>query len=95
MLVLWFKKLWFSRYPSHARMWVAPIRSGLVDQKKIDYDRAMDDWSHFVNETKTFYGVDMGSLTKPFMDEQKKYYLQVDAISFSFMQTVWFIIIIS
>ncbi|TMW96398.1 protein arginine N-methyltransferase PRMT10 [Solanum lycopersicum] len=63
-------------YPSHARMWVAPIRSGLVDQKKIDYDRAMDDWSHFVNETKTFYGVDMGSLTKPFTDEQRKYYLQ-------------------
>ncbi|XVE92712.1 hypothetical protein REPUB_Repub01dG0123200 [Reevesia pubescens] len=30
-------------YSSHARMWVAPMRSGLVDQKKNNYEGTMDD----------------------------------------------------
>lgn len=63
-------------YPSHARMWVAPIRSGLGDQKQHDYEGAMDDWYSFLKETKTYYGVDMSVLTRPFSEEQKKYYLQ-------------------
>ncbi|KAB1209024.1 Protein arginine N-methyltransferase PRMT10 [Morella rubra] len=63
-------------YPSHARMWVAPIRSGLTDQKLNDYEETMDDWYNFMNDTKTNYGVDMSVLTKPFSEEQKKYYLQ-------------------
>lgn len=37
----------------------------------------MDDWYNFMNDTKTNYGVDMSVLTKPFSEEQKKYYLQV------------------
>lgn len=56
---------------------MSPIRSGLVDQKMRDYDGAMADWSGFIKETEAFYGVDMSALTKPFDDEQKKYYLQV------------------
>ncbi|XP_021895227.1 protein arginine N-methyltransferase PRMT10 [Carica papaya] len=63
-------------YPSHARMWLAPIRSGLVDQKKNDYEGAMEDWYNFLSDTKTYYGVDMSALTKSFSDEQEKYYLQ-------------------
>lgn len=63
-------------YPSHARMWLAPIRSALGDQKCSDYEASMDDWHCFMNETKTYYGVDMSVLTKPFSEEQKKYYLQ-------------------
>ncbi|XP_042061946.1 protein arginine N-methyltransferase PRMT10-like [Salvia splendens] len=63
-------------YPSHARMWISPIRSGLGDQKMRDYDGAMEDWSGFVKETEACYGVDMSALTKPFEEEQKKYYLQ-------------------
>ncbi|XP_044470977.1 protein arginine N-methyltransferase PRMT10-like [Mangifera indica] len=63
-------------YPSHARMWMAPIRSGLGDQKRNDYEGSMDDWYSFVHDTKTSYGVDMNVLTKPFSEEQKKYYLQ-------------------
>ncbi|KAH6803218.1 protein arginine methyltransferase 10 [Perilla frutescens var. frutescens] len=63
-------------YPSHARIWMSPIRSGLVDQKIRDYDGAMEDWHSFINDTKSFYGVDMSALTKPFDGEQKKYYLQ-------------------
>ncbi|KAA8535047.1 hypothetical protein F0562_030050 [Nyssa sinensis] len=63
-------------YPSHARMWLAPIRSGLGDQKTSDYEGAMDDWFCFLNETKTYYGVDMSVLTMPYSEEQRKYYLQ-------------------
>lgn len=63
-------------YPSHARMWVAPVRSRLVDQKMNDYDAAMEDWCSFVDETKHSYGVDMSVLTGPFTEEQKKYYQQ-------------------
>ncbi|RZC92003.1 hypothetical protein C5167_027892 [Papaver somniferum] len=63
-------------YPSHARMWVAPIRSGLGDQKMSDFEACMGDWSNFLKETKTYYGVDMSVLTNSFGAEQKKYYLQ-------------------
>ncbi|KAM0974532.1 hypothetical protein EV1_017484 [Malus domestica] len=63
-------------YPSHATMWVAPIRTGLGDQKSNDYESSMDDWERFTDETKNYYGVDMSVLTKPFSQEQKKYYLQ-------------------
>ncbi|KAL6578381.1 Protein arginine N-methyltransferase prmt10 [Orobanche minor] len=63
-------------YPSHARIWMAPIKSGLVDQKMRDYEGAMQDWHGFIKETKAYYGVDMSTLTRPFNEEQKKYYLQ-------------------
>ncbi|XVF88425.1 hypothetical protein PTKIN_Ptkin19aG0050200 [Pterospermum kingtungense] len=63
-------------YPSHARMWVAPIRSGLVDHKKKDYEETMDDWYAFLENTKDYYGVDMSVLTRPFSEEQEKYYLE-------------------
>ena len=42
-----------------------------------DFDGTIDDWYNFVDETKTYYGVDMSIFTKPFTDEQRKYYLQV------------------
>lgn len=63
-------------YPSHARMWVAPIRTGLADKKNDDFRGTMDDWYCFLNETKNCYGVDMSSLTKPFKEEQSRFYLQ-------------------
>ncbi|KAM7509421.1 hypothetical protein LguiA_019874 [Lonicera macranthoides] len=63
-------------YPSRARMWLAPIRSGLGDKKMNDYEGSMDDWRYFLNETKNYYGVDMSCLTKPYSEEQKKYYLR-------------------
>ncbi|CAJ1975447.1 unnamed protein product [Sphenostylis stenocarpa] len=66
-------------YPSHARMWMAPIRTGIGDHKLAEYASTMDEWHAFVDETKTYYGVDMGSLTKPFSEEQRKYYLQASS----------------
>lgn len=58
-------------------MWVAPIRSGQGEQKKGDFESSMSDWYNFVDDTQKSYGVDMGVLSKPFAEEQKKYYLQV------------------
>ncbi|KAL9993250.1 putative methyltransferase [Helianthus debilis subsp. tardiflorus] len=63
-------------YPSHARMWLAPIRTEVADQKLNEYEGCMNDWHGFVTETKSCYGVDMSVLTKSFSEEQKKYYLQ-------------------
>ncbi|KAF7806356.1 protein arginine N-methyltransferase PRMT10 [Senna tora] len=48
-------------YPSHARMWIAPVKTGLLDHKVGDYHSAMDDWYNFVDDTKTYYGVDMNT----------------------------------
>ncbi|KAH7446750.1 hypothetical protein KP509_01G072300 [Ceratopteris richardii] len=63
-------------YPSHARMWVAPIRSGLGTAKLQEYEDVMADWDNFVADTDDMYGVDMSKLTNAFEEEQKKYYLQ-------------------
>ena len=53
-------------------MFLAPIRTGLGDQKMRDYEGSMDDWFGFMDETETYYWVDMSVLTKPFSEEQKK-----------------------
>ena len=37
-----------------------------------DYEGSMDDWFGFMDETETYYWVDMSVLTKPFSEEQKK-----------------------
>lgn len=58
-------------------MWMAPIRSAIVDQKLNQYEGAMDDWYCFLEDTRSFYGVDMSVLTRPFDEEQKRYYLHV------------------
>ncbi|TVU12692.1 hypothetical protein EJB05_46346 [Eragrostis curvula] len=63
-------------YPSHARMWLAPIRTGLGDKKMEDLDIAMDDWGQFVGETQAYYGVNMNALTKAYRAEHEKYYLK-------------------
>lgn len=65
------------RYPSHAQMWMVPIRSGLGDQKENDLESAMSDWDNFVEDTESYYGVNMNVLTKPFREEHEKYYLKV------------------
>ncbi|KAG1330095.1 protein arginine N-methyltransferase PRMT10 [Cocos nucifera] len=63
-------------YPSHARMWIAPIRSSLGDQKMNDLECAMNDWYNFAEVTETHYGVNMNALTKPYHEEHEKYYLK-------------------
>ncbi|XP_024383890.1 protein arginine N-methyltransferase PRMT10 [Physcomitrium patens] len=63
-------------YPSHARMWLAPMQTNLGERKMQEYQHAMDDWSRFTQETLDQYGVDMGVLNTPYRAEQQKYFLQ-------------------
>uniref|UniRef100_A0ACD6A500 Uncharacterized protein n=1 Tax=Avena sativa TaxID=4498 RepID=A0ACD6A500_AVESA len=63
-------------YPSHARMWLAPIQSGLGDKKMEDFDMAMNDWNLFVEDTQSYYGVNMNALTKAYRAEHEKFYLK-------------------
>uniref|UniRef100_A0A7N0ZTV5 Protein arginine N-methyltransferase PRMT10 n=1 Tax=Kalanchoe fedtschenkoi TaxID=63787 RepID=A0A7N0ZTV5_KALFE len=63
-------------YPSHARMWMAPIVSGLVDQKLDEYEGSMEDWYYFADEMQNDYGVNMNILSDAYSEEQRKYFLQ-------------------
>ncbi|KAJ7299895.1 hypothetical protein O6H91_10G013300 [Diphasiastrum complanatum] len=63
-------------YPSNARMWLAPIASHVGEQKNQEFQNAMVDWDYFNQEMNDEYGVDMSVLTTPFLEEQRKYYLQ-------------------
>ncbi|WZZ72441.1 hypothetical protein YC2023_083811 [Brassica napus] len=53
-------------YPSHARMWFAPIKSNMADPKKNDLDGAIADWDNFSDEIKTYYGIDLERFNKYF-----------------------------
>ena len=61
-------------------MWLAPIQSGLGDKKMEDFDVAMNDWNLFVNDTQSYYGVNMNALTKAYRAEHEKFYLKVSLI---------------
>lgn len=63
-------------YPSHARMWLAPMQTSLGERKIQEYQHAMNDWSRFTQETSDQYGVDMRVLNDPYREEQRKYFLQ-------------------
>ncbi|XP_039123404.1 protein arginine N-methyltransferase PRMT10-like [Dioscorea cayenensis subsp. rotundata] len=63
-------------YPSHARMWIGPIRSGLSKQQWNEFENAMSHWHDFANEMKSQYGVDMNVLLKPYREENERYHLK-------------------
>ena len=66
-----------SRYPSHARMWLAPIRTGLGEQKSSDFHHSMAEWHRFCEETRGRFGVSMNCLSREYEEEQHKFFLQV------------------
>lgn len=63
-------------YPSHARMFLAPIRSHVSHQRNADFQAAMEGWAEFLREMRNYYNVDMDCLSESFRQEQKDYYLQ-------------------
>eukprot|EP00897_Mesotaenium_endlicherianum_P007065 jgi/Mesen1/6387/ME000329S05556 len=63
-------------YPSHARMWLAPMRSNLNEQKRHDFENSVRDWSAFEQDTKYHFQVDMSVLTDAYETEQRKFFLQ-------------------
>lgn len=65
-----------SLYPSHARMFLAPMRTSAAHKKHNDFLDSMDGWSEFTQETADTYGVDLSCLTRDFEQEQRGYFLQ-------------------
>ena len=65
-----------SLYPSHARLFMAPVRSQLPSQRHEEFSNAMHGWSHFLNDMRDYYEVEMESLTENFRKEQYEYYCQ-------------------
>ena len=61
-------------YPSHARMFLAPIVEVGTAHGDRDYENAMADWNGFIDETAAAYGVDYSCLTSSFEREQRQYY---------------------
>jgi len=66
-------------YPSHARMYLSPVRSQLARQRLHDFQGSMEGWADFVQDIKQYYGVKMDSLSNHYHNEQKDYYLQTSA----------------
>lgn len=63
-----------SLFPSHANMYLVPIRSQVPYQKQAEYQGAMSQWHAFVNEMYSYYRVDLHCLSQDFEKEQRDYY---------------------
>ncbi|KAK2080046.1 hypothetical protein QBZ16_002442 [Prototheca wickerhamii] len=66
-------------YPSHARMFLAPITTPLTERRTQELEGSVAGWDEFAGEMKRYYGVDMGSLTESFEDEQRDYFARTAA----------------
>jgi protein arginine N-methyltransferase 1 len=66
-------------YPSHARMYFAPIRTNSTAKRVEDYESSKENWEYFNSDMKAFYGVDLGSLTEDFDKEQRDYFINSTA----------------
>lgn len=82
---------WDIRYPSHARMWIAPMQTTVGERKLQEYQHSMGDWSRFIQETSDQYGVDMRVLTDPYREEQRKYFLQARDLEIGFFNLLFFL----
>lgn len=61
-------------YPSHARMFMAPIRTNLTSQRNHAFINAMENWGDFLHDMKSYYNVDLECLSEDFRKEQIDYY---------------------
>ena len=66
-------------FPSHAKMYLAPIRTQTTEQKQMDYEDSCAGWDEFVDATRNNYGVDMSALTETFEQEQREFFLNTSA----------------
>ncbi|GFR40027.1 hypothetical protein Agub_g562 [Astrephomene gubernaculifera] len=62
-------------YPSHAAIYLAPIRSNLVNQRTSEFQNSMEGWAEFLQEMRHYYQVNLDCLSDPYRSEQKDYYL--------------------
>ena len=63
-------------FPSHANVYLAPIRWGTHERQSDQHDDAIEDWYGFVDETKALYDLDLNCLNEQFEEETKEYFLQ-------------------
>lgn len=63
-------------YPSHCKMFVAPMRHANAARRTQDLAGSLDVWKGFVETTTNQYGVDLSCLSREFEKEQQSYYLQ-------------------
>lgn len=61
-------------YPSHARMYMAPIRTNLTTQRNSAFIHSMENWADFIADMKQYYDVALDSLSDDFRKEQIEYY---------------------
>ena len=61
-------------YPSHARLYMAPIRTNITSQRNHAFMNSMENWADFIHDMKTYYDVDMDCLSEDFHKEQLDYY---------------------
>ena len=61
-------------YPSHARMYMAPVRTTLTASKNLAFLNSMEDWSGFIRDMKSYYNVSMESLSEDYRREQLEYF---------------------
>jgi len=61
-------------YPSHARMYMAPIRTNLTAQRNSAFIHSMENWADFIADMKQYYDVALDSLSDDFRKEQIEYY---------------------
>ncbi|KAL3132213.1 hypothetical protein ABBQ32_008803 [Trebouxia sp. C0010 RCD-2024] len=66
-------------YPSHARLYFAPIRSGQTQQRLADFQNSMGGWSNFLGDMQRFYGVNLDCLSDEFRQEQQEYFMSTSA----------------
>lgn len=58
-------------YPSHARMYWAPIQATKASEHVEEYHKIMEHWEWFATDMKKLYGIDMTALTDAYDREQE------------------------
>ena len=66
-------------FPSHARMFMAPVRSNLATQRGADFNATMRGWGEFLEDMRQYYDVDLDCLSEDFRKEQREYYTSTAA----------------
>lgn len=66
-------------FPSHCRMFIAPMNTNAADTKVKDFHESVDAWHTFVQNTSHMYGVDLSCLSDDYEREQRGYFLQTAA----------------
>ena len=61
-------------YPSHATMYMAPVRTNLTAQKNLAFLNSMEDWSGFIRDMKGYYNVELECLSEAYRKEQLEFF---------------------